>query len=72
MQLEFCKPSKPSKSWQIVNTAFTIVMDRTGYKFVKFGFQKSEFWGLRCPNVKKKKKTTFSFFTKWAREYFPK
>ena len=63
MQLEFCKLSKPLISWQIVNTASIIIMmDRTGYKFVKFGFQKSEFWGFRCPNVKKKKMTTFCFF----------
>ena len=65
MQLEFCKLSKPLISWQIVNTASIIIMmDRTGYKFVKFGFQKSEFWGFRCPNLKKKKKTTFCFFHK--------
>ena len=61
MQLEFCKLSKPLISWQIVNTASIIIMmDRTGYKFVKFCFQKRQ--GLSCPIVKKKKKTTFCFF----------
>ena len=44
MQLEFCKLSKPSKSWQIVNTASIIIMmDRTGYKFVKNGFVNKEY-----------------------------
>ena len=61
MQLEFCKLSKPSKSWQIVNTASIIIMmDRTGYKFVKNDFQKRRFLGLRRANVKRKKKYILS------------
>ena len=52
MQLEFCKLSKPSKSWQIVNTASIIIMmDRTGYKFVKNGFGFSDvLWAIQYLN----------------------